>query len=367
MLNITAIADTYKVQWGDSLYSILESDFEPYEIIELNKEIKKKLPGFTLKTGTEIEKSENSWVIKMDLRREVLINKTTEGFSVDVQEYPVEVVNSYVHGEITSSLYNAMQEAGEDFSLAVKLASVYEWEIDFFKDIRKGDRFNILVEKRFIRDQFAGYGKILAADFINQGRLIRGIYYESEKVKGYYAPDGSSLKRGFLKAPLRFGRVSSGFSYKRLHPVHKVVKPHLGVDYAAPRGTPVYATADGYIERIGYDKYNGNHVGIRHMNDYHTLYLHFTRFAKGMGKGKYVRQGDVIGYVGSTGISTGPHVDYRIRKGRTYINPLRFKSPTKKLPESEMATFQGHREYYAYLLNSMFVRVAQRSKLIPMM
>lgn len=355
------------VKFGETLYSILGDIFDSAQILEIAKEIKNQIPDFTLKAGATLLTDENSVLFKLSLDKELLIEKNGDSFRVEAVEYPVETVTTYVTGNIDYSLYEAITSVGEDFSLAMKLADIFEWEIDFFKDIRTGDSFTLLVDKRFIKGEFAGYGKVHAADFFNNGRHIRALYYENGKTRGYFTPEGNSLKKGFLKAPLKFSRISSKFSYKRLHPVLNKVRPHLGVDYAAPVGTPIYATADGYISKKGYGKYNGNYIGIRHTNDYHTLFLHLSRFAKGVGLGKYVRQGEVIGYVGSTGISTGPHVDYRIRKGNTYINPLTFKAPAPKLPSAEVAEFRVKTAYYATKLDDALVRMAYASKTVPVM
>ncbi|QAR34504.1 M23 family peptidase [Geovibrio thiophilus] len=355
------------VKFGETLYSILGGIFDSAQVAEIVKEIKSQLPDFTLKAGATLLTDENSVLFKLSLDKELLIEKDGDGFRVEAVKYPVETVTAYVTGNIESSLYGAITSAGEDFSLAMKLAEIFEWEIDFFKGIRTGDSFTLLVDKRFIKGEFAGYGKVHAADFFNNGRHIRALYYENGKTRGYFTPEGDSLRKGFLKAPLKFSRISSTFSYKRLHPVLNKVRPHLGVDYAAPVGTPIHATADGYISKKGYGKYNGNFIGIRHTNDYHTLFLHMSRFAKGMGIGKYVRQGEVIGYVGSTGISTGPHLDYRIRKGSTYINPLTFKAPASKLPKVEVAEFQDATKYYASRLDEVLVKTAYASKTVPTM
>lgn len=355
------------VKFGETLYSILGGIFDSAQVVEIVKEIKSQLPDFTLKAGATLLTDENSVLFKLSMDKELRIEKDGDGFRVEAVKYPVETVTAYVSGTIESSLYNAITSTGEDFSLAMKMAEIYEWEIDFFKDIRHGDSFTLLVDKRFIKGEFAGYGRVHAADFFNNGRHIRALYYENGKTRGYFTPEGNALKKGFLKAPLKFGRVSSTFSYNRLHPVLNKVRPHLGVDYAAPVGTPIYATADGYVSKRGYGKYNGNYIGLRHTNDYHTLFLHLSRFANGMNVGKYVRQGEVIGYVGSTGISTGPHVDYRLRKGNTYINPLTFKAPAPKLPKAEVAEFQDTTKYYASRLDEVLVKAAYASKTVPTM
>jgi murein DD-endopeptidase MepM/ murein hydrolase activator NlpD len=345
---------TYRVKWGDTLYSILSDKFSPQHILNIDKEIKKLIPDFTLRKGTIIKESEDRITLAPNNLTDIAINKIGDDFELDVIKYPVEKVNTIVEGVISSSLVEAVTSVGESVELAFMLAGIYEWEIDFFHALRKGDSFRILVEKKFARGKFQGYGKILAADFLNQGRFIRALYYETEKTKGYFKPDGTSMKKGFLKAPLRYSRISSGYTSRRLHPVFKRYRPHYGVDYAAPRGTPVYATADGVVTAKGYKKYNGNYVKIKHMNGYETLYLHLYKFKRGLRRGKHVRQGDLIAYVGSTGASTGPHLDYRIRKNGRYLNPLRFKAPEKKLPADELLAFKKDTEVFAMKIDGTY-------------
>lgn len=332
---------TYRVKWGETLYSLLSDKFSPQEILSINKELQELIPDFTLKKGTLVKESESTITFMPDFLTDIAINRVEDEFRLDVINYPVSVVNSVVEGTIQSSLVQAVSDVGENIELAFMLAGIYEWEIDFFHALRKGDSFRILVEKQFARGKFIGYGKILAADFINQGRFIRALYYETDKVKGYFKPDGTSMKKGFLKAPLRYSRISSGYTHSRLHPVTGRYQPHYGVDYAAPTGTPIYATADGRVTARSYKKYNGNYIKIKHMNGYETLYLHLSKFTRSVRQGSYVRQGDLIGYVGSTGRSTGPHLDYRIIKDGSYLNPLRFKAPEKKLPEEEIPEFKA--------------------------
>lgn len=216
-----------------------------------------------------------------------------------------------------------------------------------------------MVEKKFCRGKFIGYGKILAADFINQGRLIRALYFEDEKTAGYFTPDGKSLRKGFLKAPLKFGRISSAFTSRRLHPVLNEVRAHYGVDYAAPYGTPVHATADGRIIERGYKKGNGNYVKLKHNNGYETMYMHFSRFRQGQKVGSYVKQGEIIGYAGTSGYATGPHVDYRITKNGNYLNPLAFKSPSKSLPKEKLEIFLKTTFLYTNMLDNTYYKLAK--------
>ncbi|BAI81055.1 peptidase, M23/M37 family [Deferribacter desulfuricans SSM1] len=343
------------VKPGDTVYQLLSPYMNPQEILSVSKKIKKL--GFELKIGQTYEFLKDELVVHDGITRDIVINLINK----DVKEvkYPIHRLVTVVSGEIDDSLFYAVKKAGEDDILAVRLAEIFEWEIDFFKDIRKGDQFYVVVEKLFCRGKFIGYGKILGADFINQGRHIRALYYENKYTKGYFTPEGNSLKKGFLKAPLKFGRITSSFKYRRLHPVLHVYRPHYGVDYAAPIGTPIHATADGKVVKKGFTKANGYYIKLKHNNGYYTYYLHMSRFKKGIRVGSYVRQGDVIGYVGMTGYATGPHVDYRIMKNGSWINPLRFKSPTKRLSKKYLADFRDKTEYVVALLDSSYYKYAK--------
>jgi murein DD-endopeptidase MepM/ murein hydrolase activator NlpD len=224
-----------------------------------------------------------------------------------------------VVGEIRSSLFEAMEAAGERDPLTIGFAEILAWEIDFYKDVREGDRFKVVVEKIYKGDQFIQYGTIHAVEYQRGEKMIRGIQYK----EGYYNEKGISLKKAFLKVPLRFNRISSKFSRARLHPILGGLRPHFGVDYAAPPGTPIWAVADGTVTSCGWNNGFGNQVILRHMNGYVTYYSHLSGFGPGIRKGVKVRQKQIIGQVGSTGLSTGPHLDYRLAKDGRFKNPLK--------------------------------------------
>lgn len=356
----------FTVDWGDTLFSLLSDSYSPDEILGIDKEIKKVYPDFTLRKGTRVENEGGNFTFILSRYEELVINKDQEkAFDVELKSYPVYTVNAIVTGEIQTSLMDAMIDQGEDYTLAYLAADILEWEIDFFKDLRKGDKFKILVEKRFIRGEFAGYGRIHAIDFINQGQLVRALFYEDEKNRGYFTPEGNSLKKGFLKAPLNFRRISSGYTSSRLHPVLKRYRPHYGIDYAAPTGTPVQTTADGTVIKITRDKAAGNYVKISHKNGYETFYMHLSAFKRGLRVGKYVKQGDIIGYVGATGYATGPHLDYRIKRNNQYLNPLKFKAPTVKLAASLIEDFRKSTSANAMKLDETYLRYTEKA--VPLM
>lgn len=229
---------------------------------------------------------------------------------------PVEIRHNFAQGEITSSFWNAGVAAGLTDNQIMHLAGIFGWDIDFAMEIRSGDSFNVVFEERYIDGEFVGYGDIIAAEFINQGEQFRAIQHSDGN---YYTPEGRSMRKSFLRAPINFKYVSSNFSKARFHPVQKRWKAHRGTDYVAAVGTPVMAAGDGKVIRAAYDKYNGHHVFIQHGEKYTTKYLHFTKRA--VKKGDIVKQGQTVGYLGSTGLASGPHLHYEFLVDGVHRNP----------------------------------------------
>jgi murein DD-endopeptidase MepM/ murein hydrolase activator NlpD len=260
-------------------------------------------------------------------------------------QFDTRVTN--VRGVIDGSLFGAVLDAGEQDRLAMDLAEIFGSDVDFYTDIQKGDSFRLLVEKKYLGGRFVKYGAILAAGLTNGNKNFTGFRFTDENGKaGYYAPDGKSLKRSFLKSPLKFARITSRFSLARLHPILKIVRPHLGVDYAAPQGTPVQAVGTGVVEAAGFSGDSGRMVRLRHAGSYETLYLHLSRIA--VRPGTHVSQGEVIGYVGATGLATGPHLDFRILQHGRYINPSKvIFPPAPPVPPEAFARFSALRESLA--------------------
>ncbi|MDG1881927.1 MAG: peptidoglycan DD-metalloendopeptidase family protein [Schleiferiaceae bacterium] len=269
---------------------------------------------------------------------------------------PTIISKRSVSGVIESSLYETLASQNVSPAIAVRLSEVYAWTIDFFR-LQKGDRFEVIFEERYVDDTlFVGTGKILGARFVHFGKEFYSFYFEDKKsgIRDFYSESGEGLKRMFLKAPLEFARITSRYSKNRFHPVQKRWKAHLGTDYAAPRGTPILATASGKVISSTYNRSNGNYVKIRHNGTYTTQYLHMTRRAKGIRKGVYVEQGQVIGYVGSTGLATGPHVCYRFWKNGKQIDPL--KEPLKRtepLPKNLWKDFEVNMTPIKWKLDSL--------------
>lgn len=260
---------------------------------------------------------------------EYVVFDMRNGLNVYKGEKPVETKVMEASGVINSSLYLTLDEQGISPALAVELAQIYAWSIDFYR-IQKGDWFTVIYEEKFVEGQSIGVGRVMAANFNHMSQDNYAFYYEYDDVKGYFDENGRSEKKAFLQAPVKFSRISSGYSKNRFHPVLKRNKAHLGTDYAAPYGTPIVAVGDGEVIEARYKSNNGNYVKIKHNRTYTTQYLHMSKFAKGIKKGVRVSQGDVIGYIGSTGLATGPHVCFRFWKNGKQVDHRR-----EKLPPSE--------------------------------
>ena len=248
---------------------------------------------------------------------------TDAGWEVRRAETRPDVRVEAVSGELKRSLFEAVEALGESPQLVLDLVEIFSSDFDFTADSRGGDRFRLLVEKRYAGDQFVDYGQILVAQYLSDGRILTGVGFEPSGGRvAFYDLDGRSLKKSFLKSPLEFTRITSGFTYARPHPILGGMRPHLAVDYGAPVGTPVRAVADGTVLLAGWNGGNGIQVHLRHHAGYETIYNHLSRLGPGVRTGARVGQRDVIGYVGSTGLSTGPHLDYRVKKNGRFVNPL---------------------------------------------
>ncbi len=289
--------------------------------------------------------------------------------NLEASVIPVEfdcIVKS-MQGEVETSLWESMINRCESPELIMKFTEIFEWDIDFLTEPRKGDGFRLIYEEYYKDGQFVKHGDVLAAEYIPAiGRTHQAVLYQDTTGhKDYYDLSGRSLKKAFLKSPLNYRRISSRFSYSRFHPIFKRYQPHLGVDYAAPVGTPVVASGDGVVTYAGWKRGFGNLVQIRHPNGFVTSYGHLSHFAKGIKRGKKVGQKDLIGYVGSTGCSTGPHLDYRVKANGRYVNPLKMIVPSAKpVGEEFLADFRVQRDNLLYamdlLTNAKVLALAER-------
>jgi murein DD-endopeptidase MepM/ murein hydrolase activator NlpD len=287
----------------------------------------------------------HAFTYAIDAARTLRVSRAGDGSSLQAEvmtrDYTTRVAT--VGGVITSSLFLAVTSAGEDDQLALDLASVFAWDVDFNTEIQRGDSYRVAVEKLSVEDRFVRYGRILAAEFRRGERVRRAVRFDGDRSAGYYAPDGTPLRKAFLRSPLTFSRITSGFSHARLHPILNVTQPHLGVDYAASVGTPVLAAGRGLVVSAGWQGGYGQSVRLRHSNGFETLYGHLSRIDVAVGQ--RVDQGARLGAVGMTGLATGPHLDYRMTRDGRFVDPLRIPSPpADPLAADERVDFEAIRE-----------------------
>ncbi len=280
------------------------------------------------------------------------VDRTADGFQAREIPAPVESRIAMKSGEIRSSLFGATDAAGVPDTVAIQMADIFSSDIDFHLDIRKGDRFSVVYETYHSNGEPVKTGRVLAAEFVNAGKTYRAVYFrDRDGHEGYYTPDGKNLRKAFLKSPLEFSRITSGFSM-RFHPILKEWRAHKGVDYGAPMGTKVKSVADGVVAFAGVQRGYGNILVIQHNGHYSTAYGHLKGFAKGLHKGSKISQGDVIGYVGMTGMATGPHLHYEFRVDGVQRNPLTVALPTAfPLAPKYRADFASHEKSIAAKLD----------------
>ena len=276
----------------------------------------------------------NYFVYEKDPINYVVFNLTDSVETYSGQK-EVKTERESVAGVINHSLYTAMVNNEASPELVIELSEVFAWEIDFYR-VQKGDYFKVIYDEEFVDDKSIGIKKIIGAYFNHEGEDFYGIEFKQNNVIQYFDENGKSLRKAFLKAPVKFSRISSRYSLRRYHPIEHRVKAHLGTDYVAPIGTPILSTGDGIVTAATYSRYNGKYVKIRHNSVYSTQYLHMSRIAKGIRKGVGVKQGQVIGYVGMTGEATGPHVCYRFWKNGSQVDPLRQKIPSSHPVKPEL-------------------------------
>ena len=295
------------------------------------------------------------WIYEID-RRNYALFSLTDSLTAWRFQKDMELRLDRTSGVITSSLWNAVIGNGGDANLAVHLSDVYAWSIDFF-GIQEGDCFDVVYDRQFIDGEPVGMGEVIYCDFVHCGDTIRAIAYEQDGILGFYNEKGENLRKAFLKAPLNYRRISSTFSNSRYHPVLKVYRPHHGVDYAAPAGTPVCSIGDGVVIKKAYQAGGaGYYLKIKHNATYTTSYMHLKGYAKGIAEGVRVKQGQVIGYVGSTGVSTGPHLDFRVFKNGTPIDPLKMESPpADPIKKEDMEQFTRVARYWMQAMRSPVV------------
>lgn len=339
---------TNTIQQGDTPSSLLEGHLGLAEIYSLCDESKKVYSLGKLKAGQPwtMIYSNDALVgleYEIDANERLVVSMTESGYEFRREAIPYDLETLTVSGTITSSLFGAVADVGESDDLAIRLANVFAYDVDFVRALRVGDSFRVVVEKKFREGKFYGYGNLLAASFTNQGQTYYAYRYTNKSGdSAYYDQNGRPLRKAFLKSPLPFTRISSGYSMNRMHPILGYRRPHQGIDYAAPTGTPISTVADGTITEVSSNKSQGKYVKIKHSGGYETIYNHMSKYAKTSKTGARVKQGQVIGYVGSTGYATGPHLDFRMKQNGVFINPLKLKMlPANPIAAKEMPAFKA--------------------------
>ncbi len=340
----------HTIALGDNLYQVLVN--HGVKIQEVGgliaawrslPELQKLRPGEVLELIFARGSQRLEKVRYQNMHGQVLATTRTEqGWTTSRYAKPVVVTSALARGAIKDSLYQSAVDENIDFELALALADIFAWDIDFFVDLRSGDHYAFLYGQRFREGKLVGNGRIVAAHFHNGSTRHRAYYYQAPgKRADYYDDQGNSLRKVFLKSPLRYSRISSGFSKRRLHPILKIYRPHPGVDYAAPTGTPVAAVGDGRVISKRWKNGYGRFIAIRHNSRYITSYGHLYRYASKIKVGSNVKQGQVIGYVGASGLATGPHLDYRMKKDGRFVNPLKNRLPAARpVPPNYLSDFK---------------------------
>lgn len=354
---------TYVVRSGDNLAKIFSraglSPQDVYAVTHAGKDAKKllkMLPGDEISILVNQQGQFRSLNYRFSSTESLNISFNSDNkLESQIDKKQVERLLSFTTGDIESSFWNAGIKAGMTESQIMSLADIFGYDIDFALELRAGDSFNVAFEEKYIDGEFVGYGDIVAAEFINQGEKFTAIRYDDGH---YYTPEGRSLRKSFLRAPVNFRYISSNFNPRRFHPIQKRYKPHNGIDYRADTGTPVVASGDGKVIKASYNRFNGNYVFIQHGEKYVTKYLHFSKRAVKVGQ--KVRQGQVIGYVGMTGLAEAPHLHYEFLVDGVHRNPRTVKLPkAQPIARSEKAKFMLVADHYlAQLQNSKRIMLA---------
>jgi len=348
------------VEKGQSLYEIFKRhDLDPRELFHMKESLagvhsmREFRPGQPYEFHVDPEKRLQSFVYWVN--DDALVRVTRAGDSYQAEKVNLEYERRVLclEGAIEDNLIASMGGGQQNLLLALSLSDIFAWDIDFTTALRRGDTFRLLVEGLYRDGEFRKYGTILAAEFVNDGVAYRAYRFEVDGKADYYDAEGRSLRKAFLKAPLSFRRISSGFSKSRLHPVLQVRRAHNGTDYVAPKGTPVSAMASGQVVAAGWQGGYGKLVVVRHPNGYKTSYGHLSGFAKGIRKGAGVTQGQLVGYVGSTGMSTGPHLHFEMRVNDRPVNPRKVVIPPgEPVPDALLAAYRASRDELAGRLAS---------------
>ncbi|RUO57821.1 peptidase M23 [Pseudidiomarina insulisalsae] len=353
----------YEVKSGDSLARIFDvMGFTPQQLYKLtqdkqaNKYLLKIHPGDTLRFAKNAEGELIQLAYQISPIDTLIVSHTEDGYVSEIATKEVEIQEAFAYAEIDSNFWNAGINAGLTDNQIMGIASIFGWDIDFALDLRKGDEFSVIYEKEYVDGEFAGYGKVLAAEFVNQGRKYQAILHSNGE---YYAADGKAMRKSFLRSPVKFTYISSNFNPRRLHPVTGRVRPHNGIDYAANVGTPVMSSGSGKVIASAYNNLNGNYVFIQHGERYVTKYLHLSK--RMVKRGDRVKQGQLIGRVGATGRVTGAHLHYEFLVDGVHRNPR-----TVELPQAESLTAQEMPEFNKIAATRLAMLENQKRVLLAM-
>lgn len=365
---------TVTVKSGDSLSKVLSqynvSATDIHKVSQADKKHKdllRMLPGQQLLFSINKQDSSlNTLTLQQNRLQSVSFTRKNNSFERTEKQRTPDISHTYKEATINNSLFVDGLNAGVDEPLLIELANIFGWDIDFALDIRKGDQFSLLYEEKFLDGEKIGNGNIIAAQFINNGRTYQAIRYKTSRGTHYYTPDGLAMRKAFIRTPVDFTRISSKFDPNRLHPIFKTSRPHRGVDYAAASGTPVKAAGDGKVAFAGKQNGYGNVVIINHGHGYQTLYAHLRGFARGIHRGKTVKQGKIIAFVGQTGWATGPHLHYEFRINGVHKNPVTVKLPNDDpMPKKDLKKYLPYaQEVVATLNNSNSADFSRRLALL---
>lgn len=328
----------------DAIFRRLKVSVEDLAIVRTLPGIRQSLdflrPGDVIRLSL-LNGSLTSLERRVNDRQTLTVARSPQGdFAAHIVENALDIRRAPLHAEITSSLFRSVNDAGASDAVAAQLVDVFRYDIDFAQELQQGDSFTVVLEKVYRDGQYLHDGDILAAEFVNNGKTYRAIRYTTpDGHSDYYTPEGKSLRKAFLRAPVEFSRISSGFGL-RWHPILNHMRAHKGIDYAAPAGTPIHAAGDGRVTFRGVQSGYGNVIVLAHSGDVQTLYGHMSHFGAGMAVGRHVHQGELIGYVGQSGLATGPHLHYEYRVHGEHRNPAGIKAlPSEPLTESQRAAF----------------------------
>jgi murein DD-endopeptidase MepM/ murein hydrolase activator NlpD len=352
------------IQRGQTISDILAGyGFSAEDVYRLIQQVKpvfkldRIVAGRRLRLTVDADGGVRTLEYPIDEKSYLVVVREKPDWRAEKKDYAFETKLAYIWAMIEDNPVNAVAQRGETDALAIRMTDLFAWDIDFYTELRRGDAFRMVYEKRYLDGKFFGYGEILAAEFICQGKAFKAFRFEYPDTKkaDYFDPDGKSVRKEFLRSPLPYGApITSRFSYNRLHPIRKIYTAHFGVDYGAPVGMPVHATADGVIISAGPNDGAGNMVHIKHKSGYETMYLHLDKiFVK---TGERVAGGKIIGTVGNTGESTGPHLDYRVKQGGNFINPLSWKFlPAEPLRAEFKEAYKKLTEIDGLMLDAPFI------------